>query len=373
MRLCFILCFLIPSLSARADELLDPSQSFFTALSEGKLYKIKEALKENPELAKAKDSNGDPAIISILHNSFWDNLQPISEAIMLDIIDELTNYGANVDSVNTKGTPALILALSFKFSIVKKLLEKGADINLSDNEGETPLLQAMFEEDQKLIDHLLSWSNINVHKTNNKGISPLIRAAQMANFVAVQNLLKKGANPNARNNDRETALMRAVLPGEDTKTINELIRYGADINLADLEGNTALALAVKNRDESAVQILLKNGADPNSKDKNKQPILIAAVTHGASSRIIKNLIDNPKTNIDITDQNKRTALMWASWMGRKKAIKILIRGGAKTDLKSLNGLTANDYAQWEVKYALKEDQSFIQKIKKNCREIWAKL
>ena len=73
----------------------------------------------------------------------------------------------------------------------------------------------------------------------------LISAARSGKTGSVRALIKRGANVNARDKDRATALMRAIVNGhEDTARL--LIKSGADVNLKDNEGTTALMGAAFN-------------------------------------------------------------------------------------------------------------------------------
>ncbi|MCB2015443.1 MAG: ankyrin repeat domain-containing protein [Sphingobium sp.] len=75
------------------------------------------------------------------------------------------------------------------------MIAKGANPNLTDNEGTTPLMLAtrlrFVEGAEKLIA-----GGAQVDKTNNSGETPLIRAVQMRDMPLIRLLVSKGANPN---------------------------------------------------------------------------------------------------------------------------------------------------------------------------------
>lgn len=77
------------------------------------------------------------------------------------------------------------------------LLAKGANPNLTDNDGNTPLMDAVqgrFEEGVRV----LLGRNAQVDKTNDSGETPLIRAVQLRDVGLVRLLVAQGANPDKR-------------------------------------------------------------------------------------------------------------------------------------------------------------------------------
>lgn len=104
--------------------------------------------------------------------------------------------------VNTKrdgtGETALHIVVGRKDETwLSYLLQKGANPNLSDRKGVTPLMLAtqlgFVEGAARLIK-----AKANVDGTNRSGETPLIRAVQLRNPELVRLLLKSGANPDKR-------------------------------------------------------------------------------------------------------------------------------------------------------------------------------
>lgn len=62
----------------------------------------------------------------------------------------------NVKSPNSKRTPLHIAASRGKAEIVKTLIDNGADMNASDNDGKTPLYMAIESKKDSVINYLLS-------------------------------------------------------------------------------------------------------------------------------------------------------------------------------------------------------------------------
>lgn len=177
----------------------------------------------------------------------------------------------------------------------------------------------------------------------------------------------------------ETRLMKAAEKG-NTRTMRKLIDSGADVNAIAFcdqphAGYPVLRYAIDNGNLKAVQLLLKEGANPNvltespiitdnGKDNVRNLSLLShAVNDGASIAIIKALIN---AGADINGKpywtGTWTPLMIAAYRGNVQAIAILIDAGA--DLSIINESshkTALDYAE--------KTQDFIIKVLKKQKKL----
>lgn len=89
-----------------------------------------------------------------------------------------------------------------------------------------------------------------------------------ATLEEVEELIRKGADVNAKNEEGRTALMYAAEFNKNPEVIKVLLTNGADVNAKDKDGETALMSAVAfNKNPEVIQVLLNNGADMNAKDE----------------------------------------------------------------------------------------------------------
>lgn len=77
------------------------------------------------------------------------------------------------------------------------LLAKGANPNLTDNDGDTPLMDAVQGRFEEGVRTLLTYK-AQVDKVNDNGETPLIRAVQLRDVALVRLLVAQGANPDKR-------------------------------------------------------------------------------------------------------------------------------------------------------------------------------
>ena len=107
----------------------------------------------------------------------------------------------------------------------------------------------------------------------------LRKAADQGHEHIVRLLLKKGANVNAFEGDKDTALVCASRNGHE-RMVQLLLEKGANIDAARLEGDTALLVASRKGHERIVRLLLKKGADINARGEHNNSALLAALYCG---------------------------------------------------------------------------------------------
>jgi len=156
-------------------------------------------------------------------------------------------------------TPLHLAAANGHKEIVEFLLTTKADVNARDNAGSTPLHQAAAAEGQHSdIVELLLKHGADVDAADRQWLTPLHYATLTDNQGAVRSLLNYGANPNAKDNKvGDTPLILAA--GKGYKEVVEvLLAHGADVNLADNKG-TPLTWATRTGHSDIADLLRKHG------------------------------------------------------------------------------------------------------------------
>lgn len=138
----------------------DKILKFSDAVVFGDFDIVKAMIEENPEIVNAQDKYGFTA----LHNAM-----PEEE---FEIIEYLIEKGADVEIQNEDGVTPLHLAAFTKTALI--LLEHGADINQKDNRGNTPLHAAVIagEEHREMIKFLID-NGADASIINHEGKTPL--------------------------------------------------------------------------------------------------------------------------------------------------------------------------------------------------------
>ncbi len=198
-------------------------------------------------------------------------------------------------------------------------------------------------------------------------------------------------NPNEADNFGSTLLMKAAKNGNNWE-LKSLLTSGADVNLTDKDGWTALMYACRYQENvSIVDSLIDAGAQVKIKNKYDLSPLILASTYNGNPEIIKKLLnyysvsekevlqafvllltDNSSSDFSKiakietfmdksiplnTFYNGKTPLMYAAqFCNSTSIIDVLLKKGAVTSIRSTEGKTAFDYAMENNK--LKHDDIF---------------
>lgn len=128
--------------------------------------------------------------------------------------------------------------------------------------------------------------------------------------------------------------------------VRAFLESGADPN-AQVQGITALMLAVSNNNTSIVKLLLESGADPNIKsDLGETSTTPLAVASGAGNIEVVNALLSAGADPNIRDDKfGATALMLAAANGHKAVVEALLKAGADPNILDKSGYTALRYAE----------------------------
>ena len=168
--------------------------------------------------------------------------------------------------------------------------------------------------------------------------SQLIQALKDSNASSVKDLLKGGANANAKQMDGTTALEWAV-SRNDAESVKLLIGAGADVKAANRYGVSPLLIACNDAGVPIVEELLKAGADPNSAMPEGETALMTAARVG-NVDIIRALY-RAGANVNARESwHHQTAIMWAAAGNFSAEIETLKELGADLNSRSDGGFTA---------------------------------
>jgi ankyrin repeat protein len=168
--------------------------------------------------------------------------------------------GADINVRDARGrTPVMAATHAQQEQTVKALIDAGADINLRDNSLDNPFLYAGAEGFLDILKLTIA-AHADTKLTNRYGGTALIPASERGHVGVVEELLlHTDVDVNHVNNLGWTALLEAIIlsdGGERHQQIVQLlVDHGADITIADKNGITPLQHA-RRRGFSAIERIL---------------------------------------------------------------------------------------------------------------------
>ncbi|CAB0040198.1 unnamed protein product [Trichogramma brassicae] len=314
------------------------------------------------------DHGADPNLTNkygrtALHNACYklDDSPEVAELFqtLFEICGE-THRLALIDTRDKFGRTPLHDALAGgKKRMVAVLLRWGADPNLADADGSTPLhaiSQRGKDDDDDLAEIFFGISDyiqqtVKVDALDKGGRAPLHWAVRNGNLKYVESLLRNGADPTLADPEGYAPLHLFCSREHDDGLIDMFfeicgkIRLAVQVNALNKLGRTPLHLALRNGKHKMVECLLRNGADPNVVDEEGLTSLhlICGTTYDDNSaeRFFQICDDMQLTmRIDALDKLGQTPLHLALGTGKKKMVECLLRNGADPNIADAEGLTS---------------------------------
>lgn len=243
------------------------------------------------------------AVFSFLVTSSICNAGPIHEAVKANNLDEVVRLLDSGTDVNERVkndqfcnfTPLLMAVWEDKLEIATELIKRGADVKALDQAGRNPLLAAAYNGNSKMIQMLLD-----------NGAKPMINTGELFMGELV---------------DPVTPLCVAM-SNYKIDAARILVMNGADVNIADSEGDTPLHSAASGGFMEMAQLLIDHGANVNAE----------------------------------TPGYHWTPLQAAGFMGHKDMMDLLISHGADVNVRNWSGKTAMDmFEQYEKNQKYKRE------------------
>jgi len=239
-----------------------------------------------------------------------------------EIIKLLIKHGGKINAVNKRNETALYLAAaSGQLKTVKLLLKNGADTAIIAKNKTSPLSIAIVNGHQK---SALALSGGHLDKASIHRAS-LLAIKNKMEPLAVQ-LIKIDSRIGKTDSKKRSALWYSANLGLRKVTAALIQNKRATIDLADVNGYTALAGAVSAGHLEIVKLLINSGASVKTLTREKNAILMLSVL-SENRKMTKFLLVR---NIDIDAKNNagNTALMLAAATGQEATVDYLIQAGA---------------------------------------------
>lgn len=180
-------------------------------------------------------------------------------------IEKLAAAKADLNARDSNGrTPLHVAAFARQREAIKALVKAGADINLLDKDRYDGVTIASVADDEETLRVLLALGASAKLTTSRYDGTALIAAAHLGHDGVVKQLIAAGAPLDHVNNLHWTAAIESVVLGNGgprhQETLKALIKAGANLQLADRQGNTPLQLAKSRGFTDMEKLLSQAGA-----------------------------------------------------------------------------------------------------------------
>lgn len=287
----------------------------------------------------------------------------------------LLQKGVDPNAANLGGkTPLHEASRSGKTAMVNMLIGFGADLNVSDETGKTPLISSVTVNNEEVSEILINKGASTV-LADMTGRNALHYAVENNNKALITLLRNNGSNPLARDAFGNTPFSLAIKHGNETalcvlgedlnisdsdgntpvhivvssdgneSILNELINKGFPVNRRNRDGINPILSAVKNNNVSYVKILAGAGADPYLTDQRGDCALAVAIKDSwdCALEIIKS-IGNKK------DATGYGVLSYGAMYGDTEVVSKILSMGYSKNEKNVAGETPYDVAvRWGKK------------------------
>ncbi len=365
---------------------VDERVLLYDAVTRGDAIKAREILEKSPDVAAAVSYRERSLAEEALWTGSCEVMEvllshgvPLSEDILplaatfsrMEMIELLLRHGAPINGRGREGYTALYnAAWSGRLDLVKMLLAKGADskiavsggktilhsvvigsnlfypeiaeifiqrgadLNAKNSEGETPLSVCCYHGANEVINVLCR------HGAATDSIDEAVSAGDVKRTEA---MIKRNRKLLFEEFGDEGELVNMAARRGRTDVVALLLSMGAAIEARDVGERTPLHLAVSQGHRETAALLLSRGASVSAIDGNG-----ATPLHLAATANLATLLIEKGAKIEARDRDGNSPLHRASLRGAGDVVEILIKHGASVKEKNNKGLQPLDMAcDWD--------------------------
>jgi hypothetical protein len=166
----------------------------------------------------------------------------------------------------------------------------------------------------------------------------------------------------------EALLRECRMKNSSVERIKNLIDEGADLEVKDTHGMTALLCAACHGRTDVVQILIEAGADVEARDTGNMTALLWAACHRRTA-VVQILID-AGADVEAKDTHGMTALMTAAHYGYAEMVRLLLDAGADIAATCAHGLSALDRVSGPFTIGKEEAKALLQERHQKKQAGW---
>ena len=250
----------------------------------------------------------------------------------------LIDAGADIEIKDENGrSPLLRASISGKFAVVEMLAEAGAGVRVKDKQGDTCLALASYFGHTETVRYLVGLKDVDVNRVVDSGSTALHWASRQNHPEVVQLLIDAGADIAAKDGKGRSPLHKPSMSGH-LDVLKTLVKAGADVSVTDNEGVTCLMLASYMGHTETVRYLVGlKEVDLKDVDSTGCSALRHAVVRNHPD-VVEVLVD-AGADIETRGSYGRSPLLAASQCGNLRVVKVLVKAGVDVCVTDNEGNT----------------------------------
>ncbi len=279
-----------------------------------------------------------------------------------DVGDLLLSKNADIFASNTNNNSPLRVALT-KGGEVQDWLITSQTLNTTDGSGNTPLHYAAEWKLNTALKGLIQ-KGANINAVNANGESALFSAVKADSPSTINILVENGIITDTRSNLTRDHLgntpLHYAVKWNSLQAAQSVISLGFDVNAQNLSGKTALSDCCRSNKKDMAILLIHNGANVNSADVSGRTVLIDAIQAGSEQMV--NLLLANGANPQIQEMSGRNAYHEAALTANINIINLIRNAGG-------NPLSRDTYGDSPFSLVLRYDENVLKAVLGNNRNI----
>ena len=256
-----------------------------------------------------------------------------------EAISLLVQYGADPDTSRgeTQTSPLSQAAYSANLDLMRVLLEAGANPNIQDSNGATPIMGAIAVGSVEAAAMLLD-AGASPNLPNKAGFNAINQCAQYGDVDILDLLIRAGGllvSP-----DMFTSALHSAAFWDEAEILRVMLtKYKAPVNTLSKISTLPVHPAIRKGHSACLRVLIDEGANISFKSPLTGDTLLHLAVRENQREAVRLLV-KARINQDEFDNDNLTPLMLAVQLNRHDLIPILFAAGASLDKTDMQGNTS---------------------------------
>lgn len=295
-----------------------------TKQNKDKLFKLAKAAKDVESIEKLRDNFSFKSATIYLQKLNSISLEKVLKTRDIEMLKILVKKEIDISTINIIN----LVKGSYTIEFIRILIDTGADLNITDTDGNTSLMIASSQGQYDIV-QLLVEKKAKLDLQNHHGFTAIMMAFTRKKIYRniIEFLINSGADVNKTDKKYNINALTFACDGDEEQLQSLLIKHTNDLNVLSTTGNSALLDAVNSNMLLTAELLLNNGAniDIQNNTNGITPLMIACTNK--NEKMIELLLDY-KPDLYILDSNGMSVTEYAVMALNYNILKLLLDNGA---------------------------------------------